>query len=171
MIADSSTFPTDPALVTNVADDVIDGMAEVLAAAYANRPGRELHPEVETFSAARDFVVSIVAGEYGTRFPGHIQVLRAKNRVAGFAVGAAPGDGVAFLVHVAVAPEFQNRGYGGRVVRAFLRSAGAAGYPRTALGVTTANPARHLYERLGFQSLRQVEVYTWSQSQGMSPGQ
>jgi ribosomal-protein-alanine N-acetyltransferase len=86
--------------------------------------------------------------------------------VAGFAAGAASGDDVAVLLHLAVAPASQGRGYGERLVRAFLHQAGEAGYAQTALVVDADNPARRLYTRIGFTPLRPVDAFHWCDMTG-----
>ncbi len=35
------------------------------------------------------------------------------------------------------------------------------GLDRTALGVTVDNPARRLYERLGFAPIKPIDAYAW----------
>ena len=61
-------------------------------------------------------------------------------------------DKVLFLEYVAILPEHQNRGLGSEVVRDVLRSAAERGVP-VGLSVLKVNPARKLYERMGFQTI------------------
>jgi ribosomal protein S18 acetylase RimI-like enzyme len=58
-------------------------------------------------------------------------------------------DGV-FLDYISFLPEFQNRGLGTALVRRILRDAGRRQVP-VKLRVLKVNPARGLYERLGFR--------------------
>lgn len=60
------------------------------------------------------------------------------------------------LVQVQLMPSFQGQGIGGRLVASVVREAGAAGVP-VVLSVLKANPARQLYERLGFKVIAEVE--------------
>lgn len=53
------------------------------------------------------------------------------------------------LVQIQLAPEFQRRGLGEELMRQLLSEARAEGAP-VQLSVLRANPARRLYERLGF---------------------
>jgi ribosomal protein S18 acetylase RimI-like enzyme len=55
-----------------------------------------------------------------------------------------------FLEYVAILPEHQNQGLGSEVVRDVLRSGAERGVP-VGLSVLKVNPARKLYERMGFQ--------------------
>lgn len=55
---------------------------------------------------------------------------------------------------ISVLPEYRGRGVGSRLMRdmiAWLRRDGAA---RASLSVQRSNPARHLYERLGFETVK-----------------
>jgi len=54
------------------------------------------------------------------------------------------------VVQIQVAPGHQGRGLGERLLRGVLAQADAAGLPAR-LDVLRANPARRLYERLGFR--------------------
>ncbi|CAP43281.1 GNAT family N-acetyltransferase [Bordetella petrii] len=54
------------------------------------------------------------------------------------------------VVQVQVAPDHQGQGLGARLLRGVLEQADAAGLPAQ-LDVLKTNPARRLYERLGFR--------------------
>ncbi|SAI71553.1 acetyltransferase [Bordetella ansorpii] len=60
-----------------------------------------------------------------------------------------------YVQQVQVAPAWQGHGVGARVLGALLESAGREGLP-VRLSVLHANPARRLYERLGFRVVRTV---------------
>jgi ribosomal protein S18 acetylase RimI-like enzyme len=53
------------------------------------------------------------------------------------------------LLQIQLTPERQGAGWGTRIVRGLIADARRAGVPLR-LSVLRANPARHLYERLGF---------------------
>jgi ribosomal protein S18 acetylase RimI-like enzyme len=57
-------------------------------------------------------------------------------------------------LHIDLLPEFQRRGYGRRLMNAFLTAVAAAGAGAVYLGMLTVNrPARAFYDRLGFTEL------------------
>lgn len=62
-------------------------------------------------------------------------------------------DGDAWLLHqVQILPAHQGAGVGRRVVEGVIAAAGEAGLP-VRLSVLDGNPARRLYERLGFRAV------------------
>jgi GNAT superfamily N-acetyltransferase len=64
----------------------------------------------------------------------------------------AAGD--PWLPEIFVVPDFQGRGLGAVLLGHALRSCAQAGYERFGLTVSESNPARHLYDRFGFQPFR-----------------
>lgn len=62
------------------------------------------------------------------------------------------------LDRVLLLPDFQNRGIGTRLVRGVLAEARAVGLP-VRLRVFRVNPARRLYERLGFVATGETETH------------
>lgn len=133
--------------------------AAVLTAAYARHPGRAMLPEVQSEAEADEYLAELANGAFGGVFPGHVQTAFDGREMAGFAAGAAAGGDVAYLFHVAVAPRYQGRGIGGRLVRSFAAGAAAARFARVALAVNADNRARRLYNRLGFETTCTVDVF------------
>lgn len=62
-----------------------------------------------------------------------------------------------FVVQLQIAPTHQGRGIGERVLRTVLLAAQADALP-VALKVLKGNPARRLYERLGFEIVGEDEI-------------
>lgn len=59
--------------------------------------------------------------------------------------------------HIEILPEYQGRGIGSQVILDVLREAREAGLPVT-LTVLNMNPARRLYERLGFRAVEEFDA-------------
>ncbi|MBV7482687.1 GNAT family N-acetyltransferase [Bordetella sp. BOR01] len=75
------------------------------------------------------------------------------------------------VVQLQVAPEYQGQGLGARLLRQVLTQADAAGLP-TQLDVLKTNPARRLYERLGFRIVADTGVeYHMERAAGCDAGQ
>jgi ribosomal protein S18 acetylase RimI-like enzyme len=67
-----------------------------------------------------------------------------------------PGDTSVWLANIRVAPEHQGQGIGTRLISEVLADAHGRGLPVT-LRVLKVNPARRLYERLGFVVIGETE--------------
>jgi ribosomal protein S18 acetylase RimI-like enzyme len=67
-------------------------------------------------------------------------------------------DEVVQINNIRVAPHLQGRGIGGRLIAEMLRDAHGRGLPVT-LRVLKVNPARRLYERLGFVIVGETETH------------
>lgn len=79
----------------------------------------------------------------------HIRVILRDGRAIGMLKVVDAGD-CRRLVQLQVAPEEQGRGIGAAILRGVLDDARRANVP-VVLSVLRRNPARRLYERLGFQ--------------------
>ena len=62
------------------------------------------------------------------------------------------------VLDIALLPQHQRKGIGKRLLRHLLAEAGAAGKP-VRLHVEQANPARRLYQRLGFEQIEDQGIY------------
>ena len=62
------------------------------------------------------------------------------------------------IVDIVIAPEHRNRGIGSRLLADILAEADAVGKP-VSIHVELQNPARRLYDRLGFRPVEERGVY------------
>jgi ribosomal protein S18 acetylase RimI-like enzyme len=62
------------------------------------------------------------------------------------------------IIDIALLPEYRNSGIGSALIKQVLAEADAASKPVT-IHVEQFNPARHLYERLGFQTVENRGIY------------
>lgn len=82
------------------------------------------------------------------------QIIEREGRPAGLFKAAR--DGLDWqLIQIQLAPELQGRGVGERLIRALMADARRAG-ASLSLHVLFGNPARRLYERLGFRIVGQA---------------
>ena len=135
--------------------------AECLAAAYHNDPGRRLHYEVSAAAPALRLLSNVAAGQFGPFRPGYAQALLDGGRCGGVVLGCEAAPDTGFVLQLAVRPELRGRGLGARLMRSLAASFRESGLRNVALGVTSANPALRLYERLGFEPVRAITAYTW----------
>ena len=80
--------------------------------------------------------------------PSSRQVIVVDGQDAG-ALEVEWGKDEVFIDNIGIAPEFQRRGIGAAILKDIFDEAAARGLP-VALRVLRGNPARRLYERLGF---------------------
>lgn len=106
----------------------------------------------------------VVQGAYGTVNRQWIRGVWMEDTLAGLIVGAQVAPAFGFILQVAVAPERQGQGIGTRLIRELAERLRADGFVHIGLGVTCANPARRLYQRLGFQTRKPVRAYVWRRS-------
>ncbi len=139
----------------------IDRAARVLHEAYRGEPGNELHPEASSLLEAATFVCSAMSGGYGRVFPGYALHATVDGEIAGIVLGCEEPPGIGFVLHLAVLPKYRGRGLGMQLLRDLAGTYRDRGIQRMDLGVTLANPARRLYERLGFRMARPVSAFIW----------
>ncbi|NUM53677.1 MAG: GNAT family N-acetyltransferase [Candidatus Hydrogenedentes bacterium] len=149
----SQSVPADSGDYVRVADIIVD--------AYSDHPGRDLHAEVRTPAGAESFVRTAAEGAYGMTRPGFIRLLRRSGTPVAAVVGCEAAPGIGFVLQVVVRPEAQGQGIGTQLMREIAQCFRDAGLSRVALGVTNDNPARRLYERLGFRKIMPVNAYVW----------
>jgi GNAT superfamily N-acetyltransferase len=91
----------------------------------------------------------VQAAMFKDRFdPGHSQIIVVDGRDAGVLSMERRIDTM-FLAHLRILPEEQRHGLGTEIIKTILAQASREGIPVN-LQVLKANPARYLYERLGF---------------------
>lgn len=72
------------------------------------------------------------------------------------------------IVDIALLPEFRNKGLGTIVLKDIFAQADAAGFA-VSIHVERFNPARRLYERLGFRLKEEHEIYLLMQREASEP--
>lgn len=150
-------------LIESVTADARDyaQVAEVIVNAYRDHPGRNLHAEVRTLAGAEAFVRTAADGAYGPARPGFVRLLQRAGTPLAAIVGCEAAPGIGFVLQVVVRPEARGLGLGTQLILELAQCFREAGLTRIALGVTDDNPARHLYERLGFRKIMPVNAYVW----------
>ena len=136
-------------------------VAQVLVDAYADHPGRAYHAEVQTTDRAKSFVTAAAHGGFGTSNPTFLRVAEDAGTLTGIMLGCHAAPDVGFVLHVAVRPSYRNHGVGALLMKDTMAAFEAAGMVGAALGVTETNPARHLYERLGYATTKQFHTSVW----------
>ena len=144
-------------------------IAEVIVESYGGHADRRLHVEVRDLVGALRFLSSVSKEGYGPTKPEYGRAVHVDGRIAGVIVGCRVAPDVGFVLQVAVRPAHQRQGLGGRLVRELARCFRADRLAQIALGVTVANPAKRLYERLGFSGVHSVNAYAWWSTEEAQP--
>jgi ribosomal protein S18 acetylase RimI-like enzyme len=84
-----------------------------------------------------------------------VQVIRSNDLEVGFLM-APIQDGARWIHTICIIPEHQNRGIGTEVIRSVIAEAQTQKTP-LCLSVLIVNPARRLYERLGFVVIEETK--------------
>ncbi|HNR30930.1 MAG TPA: GNAT family N-acetyltransferase [Candidatus Hydrogenedentes bacterium] len=135
--------------------------AECLVEAYRDSRGRRLHMEVTDVDRAQVFVSRVAAGGFGHVHAEYGKAVFEGDQCVAVALGCETAPDVGFVLQVAVRPKWRRQGFGTLLLHELAASFRQTGLTRVALGVTRDNPARLLYERLGFTALRPVDAYVW----------
>lgn len=98
--------------------------------------------------------------------PHESQIILVEGEAAGYLYAVQGPEGL-HVVDIKLLPRAQGRGIGGAILRELVRQAEARGLP-TRLSVLKVNPARRLYERLGFRVVGGNEWDFWMRRE---PGQ
>jgi len=86
-----------------------------------------------------------------------LQVVEEDGEIAGFMEVDEQSDRL-LLRTIELGPEFQRRGIGTALIQGLLARSWSTGRP-VHLRVLRCNPARRLYERLGFKVVRETETH------------
>ena len=135
----------------------------LLAALYASTRGHEF--------AALGWPPEMLAAFLGQQFDAQHRHYRARYPAAEWLIveaGEAPVGRLAVerredglhLIDIALVPERRGSGLGGAILADLIAEAEALGLP-VSLHVDQANPARRLYERLGFRGVETHPPYLW----------
>jgi ribosomal protein S18 acetylase RimI-like enzyme len=96
-----------------------------------------------------------------------VRVITVEGRDAGW-LQIAPKDNTCFLKQLYLDRQFHNQGIGTRVMQSIIAEAMGSGHA-VILGVAKINPARRLYERLGFHVTHEDEHKVYMRRDGPGP--
>lgn len=143
-----------------------------LAALYASTRVPDFAHLPWSSERKQEFLLSqfrLQSAHYRMHYPGAelwiiLQTLRPIGRIC-----THRGPSGIRLMDIALLPRYRNRGIGGQCLRDLLADAALAGQGVTA-HVAQDNPARRLYERLGFSVAAEREPYQLLVWSGLRPG-
>lgn len=159
---DSETLTVEePVMSQPATEDDEAKIGALIADGYRGHGGRTIHYEVQDRSTATDFVHMAREGSYGPANRRYCRLLQVEGQPCGAIVGCEVAPDTGFVLQVVIAPFLRGQGLGSRLVRELAAEFRASGLERVALGVTAQNPARRIYQRLGFEDILSLNAYSW----------
>lgn len=147
-------------------ENYFDEAATLITRAYADHVDSQINDQYRSLGGALRFLRNII------HYPGcgtfHPQAAWAafpsgSPEMCGLILTSVVNQGVGHITQVCADPEFQGIGLGYELMRRAVESFRSAGYQGLSLTVTAANTAAlGLYERMGFQTLREFSAYVWN---------
>lgn len=142
-------------------EEEFSDIAAIIVDAYKNHPGQRLHVEVQNNLNALDYTRQVAAGDFGSIENGFLRLMRRDGIPIATILGCGTVPDYGFILQVAVREAWQGQGLGAQLIHTLATEFQKAGFSNMALGVTLSNPAIHLYQRIGFEILRNVDAYVW----------
>ena len=154
-----------PMYVEKWHDHYSDAAAHLIASAYDGHIDSRINDQYRSASGARRFLHNIV------QFPGCGTFYRPASfaafdalsgRMCGVSLASIVSPNVGHITQICVAPSARGTGSGYELLRHSLTTLRDMGCHSASLTVTAENlDAARLYERVGFQTIRQFSAYVW----------
>jgi ribosomal protein S18 acetylase RimI-like enzyme len=154
-----------PMYVEKWHDYYSDAAAHLIAAAYDGHIDSRINDQYRSPAGARRFLHNIV------QFPGCGMFYRPASyaafdalsgKMVGVSLASIVSPDVGHITQICVAPTTRGTGTGHELLRQSLTTLREMGCRAASLTVTAANEdAVKLYERVGFQTVRQFSAYVW----------
>lgn len=148
-------------LSTPFLESSCEAVGDLLVEVYRNHPDRAIHVDLQQTSDAIDFVQTVFGGGYGRTKPSYLRGVWRDDRLTGLILGSEISSECGFVLHVAVHPDYQQKGLGTRLMSDLLGEFFDSGFQKVALAVTASSPAVLLYKKLGFVPVKSYETYIY----------
>lgn len=144
-------------------------IAALILEAYRGTVDHDLYPDMTSADGMREFFQETLANKQEPFDPDASRLLEttdgAADGLAGQILCARGSDQLGWILEITVRPGYQRRGLGRTLLIHALNNFAAQGLKGAKLWVTLDNPARQLYESLGFQRYLPMWVYTTTREQ------
>ncbi len=148
-------------------DRLVEAAAHLIYIANVGTLDAMIIPELQTETGSRRIVRQAVRGRYGVFDRTASVLMQAPDgHLAGVTLVTRRHDGSGFTAEISVLPGDQRRGIGRALMLHSHRALRAAGVTTNFLGVTAGNPARRLYEALGYRAIGGVSTFVWPRPDG-----
>jgi ribosomal protein S18 acetylase RimI-like enzyme len=139
--------------------------AQLIADAYAGHTDSRINDQYRSVAGARKFLYNIV------QYPGCGNFYRPASfaafepmdgRLCGVSLASLVADGIGHVTQICVSPSVRGTGIGHELLRQSLMVLRDMGCRAATLTVTSSNEeAVTLYERVGFETVRQFSAFVW----------
>jgi len=139
--------------------------AQLIAEAYAGHTDSRINDQFRSVSGARKFLYNIV------QYPGCGTFYRPASyaafepldgRLCGVSLASMVAEGVGHITQICVSPAVRGTGIGHELLRQSLTTLREMGCRSATLTVTSSNEdAVALYQRVGFDTVRQFSAFVW----------
>ncbi len=140
--------------------------ARLIQLAYANHVDGEINDQYRSESGALRFLKNIIILPGCGQFQADASfVLRPPHagHLAGVVLNSCVSAGVGHTTQICAVPGYQGRGLGRKLMEASLQALRFRRYTSVSLTVTSGNErAVHLYERLGFNTIKKFAAGVWT---------
>ncbi|HTS60923.1 MAG TPA: GNAT family N-acetyltransferase [Candidatus Acidoferrales bacterium] len=146
-------------------DHYNNAAAELIAEAYTGHTDSRINDQYRSIAGARKFLYNIV------QYPGCGSFYRPASftafepldgRLCGVSLASLVAEGVGHITQICVSPAARGTGVGHELLRLSLTALREIGCRSATLTVTSSNDdAVKLYERVGFETIRQFSAFVW----------
>ena len=148
-----------------------EAIAALILEAYRGTVDSDLYPDMTSTDGLRDFFRESLADKREPFNPEASRLIETTgNGLAGQILCARGSDQLGWVLEITVRPEYQRRGLGRSLLIHALNTFAAQGLTGAKLWVTLDNPARQLYESVGFERYLPMWVYTATRPQDQREG-
>jgi ribosomal protein S18 acetylase RimI-like enzyme len=154
-----------PIFIEKWSDHYQDGAAQLIALAYTGHVDSRINDQYRSAPGARRFLYNIV------QYPGcgafyrpasYAALDAATGRLCGISLASLVAPECGHITQICVGPTVRGTGVGHALLRQSLNTLRDMGCRSASLTVTAANrDAVELYERVGFEIVRQFSAYVW----------
>jgi ribosomal protein S18 acetylase RimI-like enzyme len=139
--------------------DDVNAAAKVIVDAYRGTIDEQIYPEMRSEAGMRVALTENLTDRHDVYDASASTLLYQRDQPIGLIVCALTGERRGYVIEVCVLPQFRRRGLGRALISHALSAFHAENANGAQLWVTSDNPARTLYESVGFRSQVPMWVY------------
>lgn len=163
--ADPGGLPSGYAL-SSWEDACLPAAADVIYQANIGTVDAMIIPEMQSLASTRRIVFQVLQGRYGLFDAAASGVIRAGDEVVGVTLVTRRSNGPGFTAEICVQADHRRRGLARQLMLHTHAALRADGMDWNTLGVTAGNPARRLYEALGYAPFGAMRAYVYPRPAG-----